>query len=45
MSTKRKPPTITHKPQENVNKKAIIWTSSIFVIIVVLVVVLILLFG
>ncbi|WP_198957401.1 hypothetical protein [Paenibacillus selenitireducens] len=43
MSTKRKPPTMTHKSQETVNKKGIIWTSAIFVVLVVLVVVLILL--
>jgi len=42
MSTKRKPPTMTHKPKEEVNKKAIIWTGVIFVILVVIVAVLIL---
>lgn len=43
MSTKRKPPARTHKQEDTVNKKAIIWTSVAFVVIVIVVVVLMLL--
>lgn len=36
MATKRVPPTISHNNKEQVNKKAIIWVSTICGVIVVL---------
>ncbi|GIO37163.1 hypothetical protein J41TS12_20240 [Paenibacillus antibioticophila] len=37
MSTKRKAPAIQHKNQEQVNKKALIWTGSITAALIVVV--------
>lgn len=37
MSNKRKSPAIQHKKQDEVNKKAIIWTSSVTVALIIIV--------
>lgn len=37
MSTKRKAPAIQHKNQEQVNKKALIWTGSVTAALIVVV--------
>lgn len=37
MSTKRKAPAIQHKNQEQVNKKALIWTGSVTAALIVIV--------
>ncbi|MFD1953408.1 hypothetical protein ACFSL6_04270 [Paenibacillus thailandensis] len=39
-SAKRKPPVMKTKPQEEVNKKGLIWAGSIFGVVLVAVVVL-----
>lgn len=37
MSNKRKSPAIQHKKQDEVNKKAIIWTGSVTVALIIIV--------